>query len=233
MSKYWLIIPAGGVGSRCDSKIPKQYLEVQGKSILAHCLDQFLSMPFFEKIVVVVNPQDTYWKKLNYTNNPKILVTSGGEQRGHSVLNGLQALKNLATPQDWILVHDAVRPFIEKQDVEKLISCLKDHAVGGLLGVPLRDTVKQINQSNEIEATLDRSCIWSAYTPQMFRFNLLMDAMQTAIAKNYQITDEASAIERMGLKPLMVEGRRENIKITYPEDLKSAEVYFSQSDKQK
>lgn len=219
MKCYWVVVVAAGFGNRLKSSLPKQYLPLKGKPILSHTLDCFLDLPFFEKIVTVVHANDSHWKTLGYDQHPKILLTHGGEERCHSVLNGLKALESMADLNDWVLVHDAARPYLKKSDIEKLLQEVGDHPVGGLLGVPMRDTVKRVDITKSVLETVDRNELWCAYTPQMFRFGLLLDALQTAMNSHQIVSDEASAIELMGLKPLMVEGCRDNIKITYPEDL--------------
>lgn len=219
MTRYWVIVAAAGCGTRMKSSLPKQYLPLKGKPVLSHTLDALLGFPLFEKIVTVIQSGDIHWQKLGYDQNSKILVTQGGQERYHSVLNGLNALNDVANPNDFVLVHDAARPYLKKSDIEKLLKEVGDHPVGGLLGIPIRDTIKRVDAANNVLATTDRNQLWCAYTPQMFRFGLLVDALQAAISNHLPVTDEASAIELMGLKPLMVEGCRDNIKITYPEDL--------------
>jgi 2-C-methyl-D-erythritol 4-phosphate cytidylyltransferase len=218
MSRYFVIIPAAGIGTRMQANVPKQYLKIADQTILEHSLQPFLRDPRFEKIFVVLHPNDTYWPTLNL-QHPKLLTITGGAERCDSVLQGLLALQNHAQENDWILVHDAARPYLQQQDLDNLISTLQDHPVGGLLGMPVRDTLKQVNANHEVIATVDRTMLWQAYTPQMFRFKKLLTALQAAINQGYAVTDEASAIEFIGEKPLMVLGQTSNIKITQSTDL--------------
>jgi 2-C-methyl-D-erythritol 4-phosphate cytidylyltransferase len=225
--KLWMIVPAAGCGTRMHSDVPKQYLSLNHKTILEHTLLCLLSYLRFEKIVVVLAEGDRYWPNLNFQNNPKILLTIGGGERSHSVLNGLNKLAGIADKMDWVLVHDAARPCLQHSDIDKLVNTLREHPIGGLLGAPLRDTVKQVDQNNQITATLDRKIIWQAFTPQMFRYGLLCTALQNAISTNQYVTDEAAAIELMGEVPVLVEGRRDNIKITEPGDLALAGFHLT------
>ncbi len=224
--KYWVVVPAAGVGARIGAEVPKQYLKLHNKTILEHTLNTLLSYPLFEKILVVLSPDDVHWQTLNFFH-PKLITVIGGAERYHSVLNGLQALEKLADENDWVLVHDAARPCLQHSDIDKLINQLSNHPVGGILAAPLQDTIKQADAQKHIQATLDRKTIWQAFTPQMFRYGLLKNALQTAIQNNQSVTDEASAVELLGEKPVLVEGLRSNIKITTAEDLKLAEFYLA------
>lgn len=225
-AKFWVVIPAAGIGSRFGSTIPKQYLSLNGKPIIEHTLYKFLFHPKIEKIVIVLDSHDVFWQPLRLNHlSTKLILTTGGAERCHSVYAGLQALAALADPQDFVLVHDAVRPFVSQTDIDKLIETVGNHPVGGILGSRVRDTLKHINQNNEITNTLARENIWQAMTPQMFRFKLLFQALQQVIMNRQCVSDEAGAIETLGFIPMVVEGRRDNIKITYPEDLALAEKY--------
>jgi len=218
--QFWVIIPAAGTGKRVGSTTPKQYLPLNGKPIIAHSIDIFLTHPLIQKIVVVTANDDIYFSPIQSTfPAEKLLTTTGGNQRQISVYQGLLALQSMAKQDDWVLVHDAVRPYVCSQDIDCLITTLQHHPVGGLLGTRARDTLKRTNAQNEIISTIDRAHVWQAQTPQMFRYGLLYEALKKAIAENRQMTDESSAIEYAGYHPLMVEGSRQNIKITYVEDL--------------
>lgn len=216
--RYFVIIPAAGIGTRMNADIPKQYLKINHQSILEHSLNCFLSDSRFEKIMLTLNQNDQHWQQLNL-QHPKLETVIGGLERCHSVLNGLLALRDRADDEDWVLVHDAARPYLQKQDLDKLIDTLKDHPVGGLLGMPVRDTLKRVNDKNEIIETVDRKNLWHAFTPQMFRYKKLLDALEAAISHHQIITDEASAIEFIGAKPVMIAGNPTNIKITQQTDL--------------
>ncbi|MBA2653841.1 MAG: 2-C-methyl-D-erythritol 4-phosphate cytidylyltransferase [Gammaproteobacteria bacterium] len=225
-AKYWVILPAAGTGQRFGGNIPKQYLSLNGKSILEHTVAKFLYHPRIEKIIITLDPNDYYWPQLRLEKlGSKIIAVKGGAQRCHSVYQGLQALASLAHPQDFVLVHDVVRPCLDHSDIDKLIAEVGDHPVGGILGTRVRDTLKHTNTANEIIDTVSRENIWQALTPQMFRYKLLTQSLYQAISQHQWVTDEAAAIEAIGFIPLVIEGRRDNIKITYPEDLLIAEKY--------
>lgn len=225
--KYWVIIPAAGIGRRFGGSIPKQYQSLHGKPVIEHTLAKFLYHNLIEKIVVVINPEDYFWQQLQlHSYSDKVIVTTGGSHRCQSVYAGLQAILPFASAQDFILVHDAVRPCINHADVNNLISRVSNHPVGGILATKVRDTLKYTNENNEIVNTLSRENVWQALTPQMFRFKILSQALQQAIINDNYITDEASAIEALGFVPMIVEGRTDNIKITYHEDLALAEKYL-------
>lgn len=227
MPKYYTIITAAGIGSRMQSAVPKQYLELQGKPVLVHTVERFLSYPKIEKIVVVLQQDDQYWPKLQIADQDKIMTANGGKERCQTVLNGLRRLEDIVKPYDWVLVQDAVRPCLTHSDLDKLINTVDDHQIGGLLGAPLVDTIKRVNTNGTVNKTMERKHLWAAFTPQMFRFQLLKDALHHAISVQEFVTDDAAAIELSGHQPLMVEGRRDNIKITYPQDLQLAEYYLS------
>jgi len=224
-NNYWVIIPAAGIGSRMGSDCPKQYLEIQGKTILQHTLERF-NLKAIAGIVVCIADHDTYWD--NLTLPMPVIRANGGTERCHSVLNGLQVLQQQAQPDDWVLVHDAARPCVRQSDIETLIARLANHPIGGLLALPVRDTMKRSNAKAEIVETVERDGLWHALTPQMFRLELLVNALQTVLNNNELVTDEAQAIEKQGLKPLLVAGHADNIKITHPQDLALAELYLQE-----
>jgi 2-C-methyl-D-erythritol 4-phosphate cytidylyltransferase len=214
------------MGNSC----PKQYLPLQGKPILQHTLER-LNLPSIKSIVVCVAEDDQYWKTL--TLPMSVIRVNGGKERCHSVLNGLQALRQHAKPHDWVLVHDAARPCVQQVDIEKLMTQLAEHPVGGLLAVPVRDTMKRaINTDNhlvEVSETVNREGLWHALTPQMFRLDILFKALEGVLSRGELVTDEAQAIEKLGLRPVLIEGHSDNIKITYSQDLKLAELYLMSS----
>ena len=221
---YWAIVPAAGVGARMAADKPKQYLLLNGKTILEHTLERLLQLPDLKGLVLVVNPFDEIWPTLEITRHPKVKVVEGGQERCDSVLNGLYSLENRLQPLDWVMVHDAARPCIDLRDVGLLVEELDEHLVGGILGVPVSDTVKRINENYGIEETVDRRVLWQAQTPQMFRYGVLTQSLQKALQAGEPVTDEASAVEMASYVPLIVEGRRDNIKVTRPEDLPMAEL---------
>lgn len=227
--RYFAIVPAAGVGKRVGSSVPKQYICLQGKTILEHTLTQLLAVTDIEKIVVPVGAEDKYWQSLTILDQPRIDVVIGGQERCHSVLAGLQHLTGVATAQDWILVHDVARPCIHQSSVERLMGDLVADDVGGILAVPATDTMKQVDSHHHIHSTFDRTLLWHAQTPQMFPFVLLREAIEKALEAELPITDEASAIEFLGLKPKVIEGLRSNIKVTRPEDIALAEYFLQQT----
>nr|WP_298166898.1 2-C-methyl-D-erythritol 4-phosphate cytidylyltransferase [uncultured Pseudomonas sp.] len=217
---FWAVIPAAGIGSRMAADRPKQYLQLAGKSILEHTLGCFLDHPCLRGLVVSLAADDPYWPLLPCASDSRIRRVDGGRERADSVLNGLLGLRELgASEQDWVLVHDAARPNLQRADLDRLLAELADDPVGGLLAVPVRDTLKRIGADGRVQQTIDRSVIWQAYTPQMFRLQALRDALGEARAAGVAITDEASALEWAGQAPRLIEGRADNLKITRPEDL--------------
>ncbi|GAB5498894.1 MAG: 2-C-methyl-D-erythritol 4-phosphate cytidylyltransferase [Pseudohongiellaceae bacterium] len=186
--------------------------------MLSHSLRKLLTLPEIRQIVVAINPSDQRFATLAEAASPRVRSITGGEQRQFSVLNALAALSD---PQDsdWVLVHDAVRPCVRVSDIQNLIAVLEGHPVGGLLGAPLDNTIKQVDEEQRVTGTANRSLLWNALTPQMFRYRVLVDALQQAVDANLPVTDEASAVELAGQQPLMVAGDKFNLKITHEGDL--------------
>lgn len=230
MVNNWAIVPAAGIGQRMNSAMPKQYVKINQKPILAHTLDVICQIPNIKKVIVPLNPNDDYWQKLMHLPYSNIQTVIGGELRNDSVMNALNAIKNHADPHDWVIVHDAVRPCITVQGIIELLKQIDTHPVGGLWGVPVRDTLKQVDIQCNVEKTIDRSSLWHAQTPQIFRFELLYQALQKVKQDNMIVTDDASAIEYLGYHPKMVQGSYTNIKMTWPEDLILAEHWFKQRE---
>ncbi|RFD29847.1 2-C-methyl-D-erythritol 4-phosphate cytidylyltransferase [Pseudomonas sp. GL93] len=217
---FWAVIPAAGVGARMAADRPKQYLQLGGRTILEHSLGCFLDHPRLKGLVVSLAIDDPYWPTLACANDPRIQRADGGSERSGSVLNALLQLNALgASDDDWVLVHDAARPNLSRDDLDKLLAELADDPVGGLLAVPARDTLKRVDKHGRVVDTIDRSLIWQAYTPQMFRLGALHRALADSLVADAVITDEASAMEWSGQAPRLVEGRSDNIKVTRPEDL--------------
>ena len=223
--KFWAVVPAAGVGKRMGSVLPKQYLDVLGKPVLEHTLERLLSVEAIQAIYVALGHEDGYWPDLSVSKHPRIKIAPGGKERADSVFSALSSLENQASSDDWVLVHAAARLCITTEDVKRLITELKDDEVGGILALPVSDTLKSV-QGGFITGTPDRSHIWRALTPQMFRFGLLKEALESARRQGLTVTDEASALELAGYKPRIVEGRPDNIKITRPEDLPLATFYL-------
>ena len=220
MSKYFVVIPCAGTGSRFLSNLPKQYHNLAGKSVLEWTLQAFLSIAEISKIVLVANPNDSYIDKYAQLSSKVILHKVGGITRAESVINGINCLSY--AKNDWILVHDAARCCIRPEDITNLIQQLKTSQSGGILAQKTVDTVKQANNELEVANTLDRNYIYLAQTPQMFRAGILWQALQKADPQ--LITDEASAVEQLGEKVQLVECGKHNFKITYPEDALLAEL---------
>ncbi|MGR8949396.1 MAG: 2-C-methyl-D-erythritol 4-phosphate cytidylyltransferase, partial [Gammaproteobacteria bacterium] len=205
----YAVVPAAGIGRRMESDIPKQYLKLKNKTVIEHTLERLLKVKSIEKIVVVIADHDEVWPDLSLSEHPKVITAPGGQERCHSVLNGLQVIDRVVTENiddSWVLVHDAARPCVRPNDILRLISELDGHAVGGILGAPVRDTLKKANADNSINDTIDRNGLWHAFTPQMFKFKMLVKALQDALEQSVIVTDEAQAIERSGHVPLLVEG---------------------------
>ncbi len=230
--KYWAVIPAAGIGSRMNSEIPKQYLKIAGKTILEHTLNCFLQHPKISGIIVVISMEDQTWKDLNIITDKTLVTAGGGAERCDSVLSGLQTVEKLTDQKDWILVHDAARPCLRQADIDKLIIEVSDHSVGGLLAAPVRDTMKRSvnkNVDQTVMETVERTNLWHALTPQMFRLSDLKSALVHAQQKKLVVTDEAQAMELVGMMPLLVEGHMDNIKVTRPQDLELATHYLEKN----
>jgi 2-C-methyl-D-erythritol 4-phosphate cytidylyltransferase len=229
--RLWVVIPAAGVGRRMANatpnlSIPKQYLPLAGRAVIEWSIAPFLSRGDIASVVVVVSPDDVRFAMLPVAQNPLVQTALGGRERADSVARGLVALR--ANDDDWVLVHDAVRPCLHTADLVRLIEEVGSDAVGGLLGAPVADTLKSADALQRVSATVPRERLWRALTPQMFRVGLLRRALSSAAEAGVVVTDEAAAIERLGLQPKLVVGRGDNIKITVPEDLPYAE-YVLQS----
>ena len=217
---FWLVIPAAGIGSRMQADCPKQYLTVSDKTILELTLACFIEHPGLRGIVLALAEHDRWWAKLPLAKDARIHTVTGGAERADSVLNALLTLEHSgAQADDWVLVHDAARPLLDRKDLDRLLTCLVNDPVGGLLAVPARDTLKQVNADGSVLKTIDRSVIWHALTPQMFRLGLLQRALADALQSGVLVTDESSAMEWAGFSPKIIEGSANNIKITRPEDL--------------
>ncbi len=226
--QFIVVVPAAGVGKRMQASCPKQYLTLNEQTILSHTINRLLSHKNIAKVILAISDDDDYFMQTALLDNPNIIKVSGGEERVDSVLSGLQAINEL----DWVLVHDAARPCITHEDIDKLISQCLENNTGGILAAPVVDTMKlAINKNDQVEQvdkTIDRSHLWHAFTPQMFKAKELKEAIIQAKEKGLVITDEASAIESVGLPCLLISGRRDNIKITRPEDLVLASFYLNQ-----
>lgn len=226
--KYWAVVPAAGVGKRMLADRPKQYLEIDGRPLIEYAISGLMADPHIEGVVVAISAEDQYWPALEICLEKPLWVVEGGVERCHSVLNALQELSTYAGEEDWVLVHDAARPCVRAEDIAQLIARLANDEVGGLLAVPVRDTMKRAGDNQRVINTEDRQGLWHALTPQMFRFGKLRHALEQALEEEALVTDEASALELAGYEPLLVEGHADNIKVTRPEDLALAGFYLKQ-----
>ena len=225
----WAVVPAAGTGKRMGSATPNQYLPLLGRPVIAHTLTTLLHHPRVDGVVVAVDAGDEWWPAVvaDLGAAKPLLRANGGTERCHSVLNGLETLRERAAPDDWVVVHDAARPCLSAEDLDRLLLELADDPVGGLLATPVRDTLKRADATGRVATTVDRSRLWHALTPQMFRLGTLRDALNSALARGLPVTDEAMAMEAAGFAPRLVEGRADNLKITHPEDLALAEFYLT------
>ena len=217
MPRHYAIVPAAGSGSRFGSEKPKQYLDLLGRPLIYHTLAALTACPDIERVWVVLAPDDPWWPQYDWSGLGHKLETvrCGGATRAESVTNGLQAAAMVAADDDWILVHNAARPCLSAAMLERLFTELADDPVGGILAVPVADTLKRADADQRVAATEPRDGLWQAQTPQMFRYARLDQAFKTDMA----VTDEAGAIEAMGLKPKLVLADSTNLKVTYPADL--------------
>jgi len=226
MSKFFALIPAAGSGSRMGNKLPKQYLSLAGRPMIYHAVRTLCFSSEITSVFVVLDSEDSEWLKYDWSefSSKLIVFNCGGETRAMSILNGLKTASEASFigDDDWVLVHDAARPCLSEELLKKLLNELADDAVGGLLAVPLSDTLKRSGANDRVKKTESRKDLWQAQTPQMFRYKLLMDAL--CKPDSITMTDDASAVEALGLYPKLVLGDVRNIKITYPQDLTLAEL---------
>lgn len=231
-ARYFLVLPAAGSGLRMGAERPKQYLEVNGLTVLQHTLQRLGAMSCFAKVMLVLSKDDPYWPaietRLPHALREKITIVDGGAQRCDSVLNGLLALQDAASTNDWVLVHDVVRPCVHEDDVRKLMTTVQHEPAGGLLASPVRETLKRGDSAGLVQETVDRSQLWCAATPQMFRYGVLLRSLQQTRSAS-AVTDEAEAVERCGYQVRLVPGRADNVKITFPEDLQLAALLLGQT----
>jgi 2-C-methyl-D-erythritol 4-phosphate cytidylyltransferase len=236
--RYWLVMPAAGAGRRfagqhSSSRHPKQYAPLCGRTVIEWALAPFLADPRCAGAVVALAPGDIWWPKVS-ERIPAVTVAPGGGERSESVRNALAALNRRAGKDDWVLVHDAARPCLPTADLDRLLERVAPHALGGILAQPVADTLKRAQSGTDaaIDETVDRAGLWRAGTPQMFRYGLLVDALDRALAARRFPTDEAQALEWLGQHPLLVEGSAANIKVTTPEDLALAEALLASREGQ-
>ena len=222
----WAVVPAAGSGERMGAELPKQYLEIAGRSVLEHAIERLHSHPRIHAVVVAIAANDARWRRLEHKLPDTVCGVEGGSKRCHSVLAGLRALGPRANHDDWVIVHDAARPCVRADDIDRMVTEIEHTEVGGILAVPVRDTLKRCDGDGRITQTVDRNALWHALTPQMFRLGPLQEAIEAALADGVIVTDEAQAMERRGLMPRVVPGHVDNIKITHPDDLRIAALYL-------
>ncbi|MFA6901731.1 MAG: 2-C-methyl-D-erythritol 4-phosphate cytidylyltransferase [Gallionellaceae bacterium] len=217
---FYALVPAAGFGARMGHELPKQYHTLAGKPMIYHALATLCANPDITIVFVVLAPEDAQWRSYDWTQFGDKLqpLFCGGQTRAESVLNGL--LSSELEPEDWVLVHDAARPCLSAQQLAGLLAELRDDEVGGLLAVPVADTLKRADAKQRVAHTESREGLWQAQTPQMFRTGLLVQALETA----RNVTDEASAVEALGLFPKLVSSDSSNFKVTYPQDMQLAEL---------
>jgi 2-C-methyl-D-erythritol 4-phosphate cytidylyltransferase len=230
VSRYFALVPAAGSGSRFGSSIPKQYLPLAGRPLLHHTLRRLAAEPRIEQVFVVLAPSDADFRTIDWSGLAARIqpLYCGGDTRAASVYNGLVAARDAIGGDDWVLVHDAARPCLSAEALGRLIGEVGDDAAGGLLAVPVADTLKRADGDTRVETTERREGLWQAQTPQMFRYGALVEALGRSGAAT--VTDEASAVERLGLKPRLVLGDVRNFKITYAQDLELAEVILRHAE---
>lgn len=217
--RRWAVVPAAGRGERFGGRVPKQYERILGRPVLSWTLAALLAERTIRRVVVALAADDRRFGRLGEASDARVRVCPGGVERSMSVANALESLAGAARDEDWVLVHDAARPCLQAADLRALIDGVGRDPVGGLLAVPVGETLKRAGSNGRIERTVSRDDLWRAMTPQMFRYGLLKRALALCIDRERNVTDEAAAIEAMGLRPRLVQGRGDNIKITHPEDL--------------
>lgn len=229
-SQVHVLIPAAGRGKRYGGAMLKQYLPVNGKPVLAHSIKAFQFHPMVSSITVVLAEDDQWFESAVGLLAANVNTVTGGETRAQSVRNGLRFIADNYSSTDWVLVHDAARPCLSASRLEKFLEQGLESVHGAILAVPVGDTLKRAGDSHEIVATVDRTGLWSAQTPQLFRIGVLADAIDMAQQAGCILTDEASAMEFVGIKPLLVMGSSANIKITHSSDLAIAEALLARKE---
>lgn len=225
----WALVPAAGSGRRFGGEVPKQYLSAAGKPVIAHALAALLAHPCIDGAVVALAEGDPHWPGWTSLHGKPVVACIGGGERADSVLAALRALPAGVAEDALLLVHDAARPNLRAGDIDKLVDAASACADGAILAAPVRDTLKRAGESARIAATEPRERLWRAMTPQAFRRDLLRRALEAALAEGVAVTDEAMAVERLGLHPALVEGREDNLKVTTPADLALVEFLLARN----
>ncbi len=227
MASVWAVVPAAGRGTRFGGEVPKQYLQVGGRPLLAYTLDALLAHPAVAGVVVALAADDPWWPGWSDHAGKPVLTCTGGASRAASVLAAMAALPESVRADDFVLVHDAARPNLAPADLDRLLEQGRADPVGAILAAPVRDTLKRAGDDGGIDRTEPRERLWRALTPQLFRRLQLSRALQAAADAGVEVTDEAMALERQGARPLLVEGREDNFKVTTPADLARFEFELS------
>ena len=227
MASVWAVVPAAGRGTRFGGEVPKQYLQVGGRPLLAYTLDALLAHPAVAGVVVALAADDPWWPGWSDHAGKPVLTCTGGASRAASVLAAMAALPESVRADDFVLVHDAARPNLAPADLDRLLEQGRSDPVGAILAAPVRDTLKRAGDDGGIDRTEPRERLWRALTPQLFRRLQLSRALQAAADAGVEVTDEAMALERQGARPLLVEGREDNFKVTTPADLARFEFELS------
>jgi 2-C-methyl-D-erythritol 4-phosphate cytidylyltransferase len=227
MAAIWAVVPAAGRGTRFGGELPKQYLQVDGRLLLAHTLDVLLAHQAVAGVLLALADNDPLWPGWTEYAGKPLLTCTGGDSRAMSVLAALQAIPESVRAVDFVLVHDAARPNLALSDLDQLLERGRADPVGAILAAPVRDTLKRAGDDGGIDGTEPRERLWRALTPQLFRRLQLTRALQAAAEACVEVTDEAMALERQGLRPLLVEGREDNFKVTTPADLARFEFELS------
>ena len=228
MPGIWVVVPAAGRGTRFGSPLPKQYLQVAGQPLIAHTLAALLSHPLVEGALVAISANDADWPGWTAFQEKPVLTCVGGDTRAQSVLAALEALPAAVRADDFVLVHDAARPNLRSEDLQQLLERGRADPVGAILAAPVRDTLKRAGDDGGIDGTEPRQHLWRAMTPQLFRRFQLTRALQEAGKADVEVTDESMAMELQGLRPLLIEGNEDNLKVTTPADLARFEYILSQ-----
>jgi len=228
MPRHFALLPAAGVGARMGAEHPKQYLDIHGEPMIWHAIRAFEQHAAISRIYVVISAQDGWWDGFDWSVFAKLVVLRcGGMTRAESVLNGLRACAAEVAAEDWMLVHDAARPCLSQALLDKLLAQVDADPVGGILATPVADTLKRQTADGRIAETVPRAGLWGAQTPQLFRHAMLLQALEKV---GSEVTDEASAIEALGLRPKLVESDLTNLKVTYPRDLDVAAWLLGRPD---
>jgi len=227
MSDFFALVPAAGYGSRMGSALPKQYLSLAGRPMIVHALKILCANPDILTVFVVLARDDVHWHRYDWSEFGQKLqpLFCGGATRAESVLNGILAAE--LELDDWLLVHDAARPCLSPHDLADMIEALRNDEVGGILALPVVDTLKREDDDCRIARTENRAGLWQAQTPQMFRTGLLLHGLQ----KNPGVTDDSAAIEAIGFHPRLIPGSPGNLKVTYLQDIELAEFLLTRKDR--